>query len=61
MVLAAEVPALLCVCRGILAVLARYKQHLNVVHLEHPISFNYTYIDSLVSCLFSLDVTFSLD
>lgn len=43
MALAAEVPALLCVCRGILAILARYKQHLNVVHLELLTSFNYTY------------------
>lgn len=50
MALAAEVPALLCACRAILAILARYKQHLNVVHLELPTSFNYTY-KYWLSCL----------
>lgn len=42
MALAAEVPALLCL-QGILVILARYKRHLIVLHLEHPTSFNYAY------------------
>lgn len=50
--LAAEVPSLLCL-RGKLAILARYKQHLNVVHLSIPLALiTLINTDSLASCLF---------